>query len=223
MSPTTGNPDDPNSWLNQAFTNAAGGVVGGRTLFFGDTNTFWEKHGSASLKLLSYDLTGFNSTIVTNSGNFAGNVGVSGFNLSKGLFAGINAASTSATPDTVDLYDVSDLSQPLYISSYAFPINHQANGNANGRVIFAGDRVFAINANNGLMALGITAPLKITSSGDGVTVSWSTNATGFTLQATASLQPPVTWTNAGAATVAGGNYSVTEPIGTTPKFYRLKK
>jgi subtilisin-like proprotein convertase family protein len=56
-----------------------------------------------------------------------------------------------------------------------------------------------------------------------VVLSWTNAITGFTLQTTPSLQPPVMWTNALPlpATVSG-RYTVTNPIIGSGQIYRLK-
>ena len=55
-------------------------------------------------------------------------------------------------------------------------------------------------------------------------VSWPTNATGFTLQSTPSLTPPVTWNDVtNQPTVLGGLITVTNPISGPAEFFRLRK
>ena len=54
-------------------------------------------------------------------------------------------------------------------------------------------------------------------------VSWPTNATGFTLQSTPSLTPPVTWNDVtNQPTVLGGLITVTNPISSAAEFFRLR-
>jgi outer membrane protein assembly factor BamB len=66
--------------------------------------------------------------------------------------------------------------------------------------------------------------LSVRSSANALILSWPTNATGFTLQSTPSLTPPVTWlyvTNPPA--VLGGLFTVTNPVSGDSQFFRLKK
>jgi hypothetical protein len=63
--------------------------------------------------------------------------------------------------------------------------------------------------------------LNIAVSGKNVKISWTTNATGGTLQGNSSLRLTNTWANIGTGTIVSNQYVVTEPIGVTPKFYRL--
>jgi hypothetical protein len=69
------------------------------------------------------------------------------------------------------------------------------------------------------LSLGSISPpqLTINSSGANVILTWPTNATGFTLESTTNLAPPVIWT-----TVSGQN-AVTNPISARQMFYRLSQ
>jgi len=70
-------------------------------------------------------------------------------------------------------------------------------------VIFAGDRVYALDANNGLVAFRLEPPLSITPSGGGMVLAWPVSTSGYTLQTTPSLTPPATWTNVSTGTIVG--------------------
>jgi len=71
-----------------------------------------------------------------------------------------------------------------------------------------------------LPALG--PQLTILPSGTNVVLTWTTNATGFTLESTTNLVPLVVWnTNSMAPVVISGQNTVTNPISSTQKFYRL--
>lgn len=211
------------AFLAAPFTNVIGGLTGGRTVLFGETNTFWEKHKAGGLRLASYDLAGFTSAVITNYSNFPNTMGVAGFNFSLNLLCGLNFASSTNTPDTLDLYDIADPSLPVYLASYNFPTNHQDNANSCGRVIFAGDRVFALDANNGFLAFTVVPRLSITTSGGNELLSWPTNFTGYTLTASPSLLLPTAWTNVSTGTIVGTEYVVTNTPSAASLFYRLKK
>ena len=203
------------------FANVIGGSTGGRALKFDTGNTFWEKHGGPLYKA-SYDLTGSTSTILTNY-TFPNSLNTSDWSWPMNLLAGLSFASSTATPDTLALYDLTDPSQPLLLANYNFPVNQNANGNGCGRVVWAGERVFALDSNNGLMAFTVVPRLTITPSGSDVVLSWSTNFTGYTLQATPSLSPPATFTNVSTGTIVGTQYIVTNTPSAASLFYRLKK
>lgn len=63
---------------------------------------------------------------------------------------------------------------------------------------------------------------QLTKCGSDVIISWNTNASGYTLEATAVLTLPVTWTNAGAGTVIGDKYVLTNAA-TDARSYHLKE
>ncbi len=229
LSPGAGNINDPNSWDYNYFTNVATGSTGGRSLlYYGSGSTFWEKHGGGGasgggLVLMSYDTVGQTSTILTNYPNLPGTPALVAFNSQTNVLVAINLSSSSGTPDTVDQYDYSDPTQPLYVASYNFPVNHQANANSCGRVIFSGDRVYALDSNNGLVAYRLEPVLHITPQSSNVVLSWSSATPGYTLAAGPSLQTASTWTNVGTGTLIGNQYFVTNTVSTNSLFYRLKK
>jgi hypothetical protein len=141
------------------------------------------------------------------------------------LLAGIDFKGTpNSTPDALDLYDMSIPSAPLLIAQYSFPTNQQANGNFIGQVVFAGNRVWALDGNNGLIAFTIGGPqLTIATVGSNLVESWTTNVGPLTLQATPSLASPSVWTNVGTGSVSGSRYVVTNPPAGGSLFYRLQK
>ena len=109
------------------------------------------------------------------------------------------------------------------MASYPFPANSNPNGNSTGRVIFVGDRAYALDSNNGLAAWTLVPVLHITSAAPNVVLSWSSEVTGYTLKAAPSLLTPTTWTNVGTGTVIGNQYFVTNSAGAAALFYRLQK
>lgn len=126
----------------------------GRSLQFGETNTFWQKRRGDRLYLSSYDTVNQTSSFITNY-NFPDSIGPVEFNFSSNLLAAISFSGRSDTPDTLDLYEVSDLNAPLYIDSYNFPTNEQPNSNMIGQSVFGGGKVFSVNGNNGIIAFKI--------------------------------------------------------------------
>jgi uncharacterized repeat protein (TIGR03803 family) len=57
--------------------------------------------------------------------------------------------------------------------------------------------------------------LNIQLSGTNAILTWPTNFTGFSLQTTTNLAPPVVWS------ALGGQYSVTNPVSSKQRFFRL--
>lgn len=215
--------DAMNSFLPTAFAQNYGGGSIGRSLQYGTSNTFWQKRKGARLLLSSFDLTAPSSTVLSNFVNFPSSLGPVAVDLSRNLLAGIDF-STPGVPDTLALYDTSDLNNPLLIARYPFPVNQQPNGNFIGQVVFAGNRIFAVNGNNGVAAFDILPPggssptLTITREGSNVILSWPSSATGFILQKTASLSAP-DW----QPVDTGGANMTTENANAGNAYYRLRR
>ncbi|MEW6156518.1 MAG: immunoglobulin domain-containing protein, partial [Verrucomicrobiota bacterium] len=131
----------------------------GRSIEFGEGNTVWQKRKAAALIQSSFDFNAnpnISPKLAAHTG-FPASLGQVALDRSRNLLAGINYATSTSVPDTLDLYEVSDLSDPLLVGSYRFPVNHINNNNFIGRVLFAGDRVYALNGNNGMVAFRIVA------------------------------------------------------------------
>jgi hypothetical protein len=81
----------------------------------------------------------------------------------------------------------------------------------------------AVSDNAGGVSV-LVAPLPVLTIALGlgsVTLQWSTNSPGFTLASTANLRPAAWSDVANPPTVSGGNYSVTLPLDSTTRFFRL--
>jgi hypothetical protein len=70
-----------------------------------------------------------------------------------------------------------------------------------------------------------TPALAIVQSGSNVILSWPASATGFVLESTASLGPPVSWgaVDVSGAVDQGGVKKLTLPIGSSNTYYRMRK
>ncbi len=66
-----------------------------------------------------------------------------------------------------------------------------------------------------IFSLLVPPVLSIQLSGTNAILTWPTNFTGFSLQTTTNLAPPVVWS------ALGGQYSVTNPITSKQRFFRL--
>ncbi|HSU56227.1 MAG TPA: immunoglobulin domain-containing protein [Candidatus Dormibacteraeota bacterium] len=207
------------------FGNAAQGTSIGRSLQYGaGTNTMWQKHANSPLQEFAFNLGTQTSSLVTNYSNFGNTVGPVALDLSRNIAAAINfKGSLTNTPDAVDLYELSNPNLPLLVAQYSFPTNQQSNPNFIGQVLFAGSKVWALDANNGLMAFSVLGPkLSITPSGNNVIISWTTNLGSLTLQSSPSLSSQA-WSTVGGASIVGNQYQVSTPAAGTSLFYRLSK
>lgn len=178
------------------------------------------------MQLSSYDLSAASSTVLTNCPNFPNSLGPVAFDRSRKLVIGINFAATRTVPDTLDLYDVANFNSPLLIASYPFPNNSRTNGNFIGQGVIAGNRVFAVDGNNGIAAFTLLAPggppITIDRSGTDVVIAWPA-AAGYVLQKTVSLSAP-SWTDVATPVVpASDQNTVTESAASGDAFYRLHK
>src|SRR5262249_46603165 len=100
--------------------------------------------------------TAITTTLLVNSNitSFS-SLGPVGFDFTRNLMAAIHF--NTSTPDTLDLFDVTFPNAPLLLAQYNFSVNHAANANFIGQVVFSGNYVFALDANNGIMAFSISA------------------------------------------------------------------
>ena len=183
-------------WLFTPFSTtwtSSGNDSIGRTLSFVPSfgaNAYIQKRKGSALVVASYDLSGSPSSPIGKYNNFAPSLGQIAF-IRSNLVAAIDYSGgegSAPNPDYVDLVDVSDLNKPVILSQYPFPSNHQPNGDYNGSIIATSNMVFALDSNNGLVALNVAAPslpsLRAAIAGGNVTLSWNDTAaaTGAVLQ-----------------------------------------
>jgi alpha-tubulin suppressor-like RCC1 family protein len=71
--------------------------------------------------------------------------------------------------------------------------------------------------------LGTAVALNLTRSADELILSWPANATGFALQSTLQLIPPVDWVDVTNAAPHGTRWEVTNSFSGAAQFYRLIK
>ncbi|HSU56796.1 MAG TPA: hypothetical protein VLT36_22245, partial [Candidatus Dormibacteraeota bacterium] len=88
--------------------------------------------------------------------------------------------------------------------------------------IFNGDRVYALDSNNGMAAWTLVPVLHLTQDPSGIVLSWSSETPGYTLKASPSLATQA-WTNVSTGTLVGNQYFVTNSATATALFYRLQK
>lgn len=125
-----------------------------------------------------------------------------------------------------------DTSGSNFMVLYTF--NAATNGYASQGLILAGNTFYGTTADGGstgdgtVFSLTVTLPvtpyLAIVLAGTNVILNWPTNAAGFTLESTTNLASPSIWiTNAPPPVAVGTNYTVTNGISGTMKFYRLSQ
>jgi hypothetical protein len=208
-------------FTNFWFFDSAGSGVIGRSVQFGPTNTVYEKRYSGSLVFSRYD-TNAQSSAVLSASAYSGTLGGVFVDSTHKLAAGVDFIGSSTAPlapDAVALYDITDPSTPMLLGHTNFPVNKQGNANFISQTIISGYRVYALDANNGLMAFYLNPPansmiLSIAPSGSDVILSWG-NADAV-LQSRDVVNSG-TWNDL----TLPGQTSSTQPANTASKFYRL--
>lgn len=216
-----------NVWFNTA---TSGGSIG-RGIQFGSTNTVYQKRKGASLFTSSYDVTNQNSAIVQTIDFSSTTLGSVYVDTNHHVAAGVDFVGTSTKPDALTFYEISDPNTPLFLGQVKFGVNQIANANFISQVIISGTNVFALDGNNGMLALTLNVPqtvvtaptLNITVSGGNAILSWPQQGS-FTLQGVTDLSgSPIPWTDIGTGTAVNGQYVVTNAISSTATFYRLRQ
>ena len=131
----------------------AGGF--GLGLAFGAGNTFWGKATSQALRQVAFDLSAGAGTSVRVCADpsFPGTIGPIGVSVPLNLLAGINVG---ATGNNLRLYDLTLTNgTPASITATNFAADNDNTGSGTGSVDFSGNRVYALGANNGIVALQI--------------------------------------------------------------------
>ena len=137
----------------------------GLGLAFGVGNTAWAKSNDGTtrgLYHLSFDISQNSAVVLTNYTNFSAAVTTIGANQAGNLLAGI----AIETPNDIRLYDISNLAvDPVLIDWDFFYANRV--GQPVGSVVFGNNRIYALNANNGILALQLAwPPLNFVRNGD---------------------------------------------------------
>jgi hypothetical protein len=106
---------------------------------------------------------------------------------------------------------------PANLDTEFFPTDNP-NPNHTGAVTFGPNRVYALDSNNGLIAMTLTlscvpTQLGISRSGSNVVLTWGRS--DYRLQGSTSLASPTAWSD------IPGSSPVTNPIGGGFKYYRL--
>ena len=152
---------DPNN--NPPFSSSIG-----HTLQFDPSGTaFWFKHWDQALAKNSYNPlspNGSPATYLASYNAFPATAGPATQLFSKKLLASLDFTGiVGSSPDQLELYDFSNPSNPVLVASNQFPANCVTNANRIGQIIMTTNYVFAIDANNGLLAMQlVTPPLVLT-------------------------------------------------------------
>ena len=135
----------------------------GHTLQFDPSGTaFWFKHYGQDLAKNSYNPSNPNgspATFLASYNGFPATAGPATQLFSKKLLASLDFTGVAgSSPDQLELYDFSNPSGPVLVASNQFPAAAVANVNRIGQIIMTTNYVFAIDANNGLLAMQLVIP-----------------------------------------------------------------
>ncbi len=139
-----------------SITGAAGGDFG-LGIAFAEGDTFWGKANGRSLRQFSYDLAVGTGAVLRAHGSPGVPNAVSpiGYSPDLKMLAGINVSSVNH----VRVYEIPVGSEtPVLIATNAFATDNDNTSAGTGAVDFGGDRLFALDSNNGLMAMTIARP-----------------------------------------------------------------
>ena len=124
------------------------GTTGGLGLAFGDGDTFWTKAPAGPLTQYAFDLNQGSVEIIQQF-DLPGSVVPIGVSAELGLLAGIDIS----TPDHLKIYDLAKAGPAWPPMMEVLFATDNANGNMVGAVSFGPQSIYALNTNNGLMAL----------------------------------------------------------------------
>jgi hypothetical protein len=151
--------------------------------------------------------------------------------------AGLLGAFQNDNSDNVRLYgtDVPFVVAPpagFTLLDMEFAPTDNGNGNGTGSVVIAGNRMFALNTNNGLMALTISKPVAevpptigaVTYDAEAGTVTFAlTGTVGRTYAIESAAELVVApWTADGTVTLTTATQVVTRPASGPRRFYRAR-
>ncbi|PWU11692.1 MAG: hypothetical protein C5B50_22870 [Verrucomicrobia bacterium] len=220
-----------------AYTGGTSGLAIGRSIQFGPTNTWFVKKRTSSgtappvpakpLQFVGYTTGPNTTTSLLSDSDYYGQVGGLTVDLSRNLAAGILFVTNTTIPDRLQVYDISNLASPLQIAQYNFPVNHLKNNNMIGQVIFGQTMIYAVDGNNGVIAVPVSPPpptvLNIARSGSSAVLSWNNLNPAFFPQSSPTARP-FSWTVLNQPISVSGNTNiVTDALTGTNKFYRLLK
>ena len=154
------------NWTQSGLHQTITGTSIGRSLEFGEggtttSGTFWQKRNATALIQSPFDLISPIdpvSALVTSTA-FTNALSGATIDSTRHLLVGVSMYATALiTPDTVDLYEISDLTSPILLDQAPFPVNRGTNHvgalpNAINKIIRNGDKVFAIEARQRLEGL----------------------------------------------------------------------
>lgn len=212
----------------QTITTDASKLQLGGSLAFGANNSFWGATNGVPPAQFNFDPVSLVATTAQafSAVNFPPACGALSLDPANSLLAAVNLAEGS---DQLNLYDLfNPTNSPRLMASWTFP-GASDNNFGLGAVSFGGNRLYALDTNNGLLAFKVVFPGGATSlsaarNGAKVVVSWPAVARGFVLDHCASLAAPNAWQSVfDPVAVSASQNTVTQALSANATFYRLHK
>jgi hypothetical protein len=184
----------------------------GLGLAFGPTNTFWAKSSGFKLRLVQYDVPSLTGWVIAEFDAADSTMFPIGVDNANNYLLGIGAGEE---PQNLELWDLEAAGTPALIDREIFAADN-ANGNGTGAVSYdlSGNRAFALDSNNGLLAVTYAPRLRAERLNNQLVLSWAGSA--------ATLQRSTLGVNGPYNNVAGATSPYTNTVSGTV-FYRLTR
>jgi len=219
---------DGNNFTAQTVSTDTSALQLGGALAFGPGYSFWCATNGFTPARLNFDLTNLNATT---SQSFSAaalppSCGAMQCDAANDLLAVINLSDGA---DQLNLYDLRSIvnGAPVLLSSWTFPGTWDNNFGL-GAIAFGGNRMYALDTNNGLLAFKLNFPggstsLTVSRAGLNAGVSWPGSARGFMLQQSGGVSASNWNCVCEPIWVSGTTISATQATASGPVFYRLIK
>lgn len=190
---------------------------------FGPGNTFWGKTNSGPLRQMQFNpANGMATTLrVINAPAFSASISPIAVDPVNHLLAGIAIAD----PDTVQLYDIANATNPpVLLGSFDTPTDNPNTLFQGALDFYHGGKLFALNANNGLSAFQVLPPsqLRLALTENNATAAWPQRFSNAVLQTSAGLSGA--WSNRIITpTLQNGEQSVAIPRADSAQYHRLQR
>lgn len=192
---------------------------------FGPGDTFWGKTNSGSLRQMQFDLATGTAVTPRTIGppDFPAAVSPLAVDPVNQLLAGVAIEN----PDTIQLYDISNTTNPPGLLRSVNTPSDNPNTLFQGALDFyCGGKLFALDANNGLSAFQIVAPsrLGIAPAGGNIVVTWSQRLGSAVLQFRGPGIASSGWSSrTNTPPAQGGEWRVVLGRTNASEFYRLHR
>ncbi len=188
----------------------------GLGITFGPGNTVFGTASGSPIVHVAFDPANGSATLARTYG--AGLIPTSVAHLAFDATRNLLVGTALETPDNVLLYSLADIETPVLLDQELFPVDNP-NVNGTGSLAFAGNRVFALDSNQGLFAYTLDLSTKVrttvTATLNGANIVITVADPGsYDIESGSTLG---TWTKVGTATTS---QPFTAPASSAAAFYR---